>query len=129
MNLLNKTFQLELPIEPKEIKPHPHGVELGILIKMLKNTKSRTLQSFLTSDFCRVGAKTAKKICEQAGVNSNARPKNIARDDADNLIKSITSLLFASPFIPLGSSFSLTSISTTSAAIIPSPQSVFLIPV
>src|SRR3989338_7035143 len=33
----------ELPKEAKEIKPHPHGVELGVLIRMLHSTKANTL--------------------------------------------------------------------------------------
>ena len=33
----------ELPPEPKEIKPHPYGVELGRLVGMLKDTKAPTV--------------------------------------------------------------------------------------
>jgi DNA topoisomerase-6 subunit B len=51
----------ELPPLPKEIMPHPHGVELGILRRMLKATRSRTVASFLMNDFSRVGAGTAKE--------------------------------------------------------------------
>ena len=29
-----------LPPEPKEIKPHPYGIELGLLVTMLKDTKA-----------------------------------------------------------------------------------------
>src|SRR3989338_6485844 len=32
-----------LPAEPKSIKPHPHGVEIGALRRMLKATEARTL--------------------------------------------------------------------------------------
>ncbi len=32
-----------LPPEPKEIKPHPYGVELGRLVAMLKETKAPTI--------------------------------------------------------------------------------------
>ena len=38
----------ELPAEPKEIKPHPYGVELGRLVTMLKDTKATTITQFLT---------------------------------------------------------------------------------
>ncbi|MEK6822548.1 MAG: DNA topoisomerase VI subunit B, partial [Nanoarchaeota archaeon] len=44
-----------LPKEPEAIKPHPYGVELGILLKMVKQTEKRTLQAFLTEEFSRVG--------------------------------------------------------------------------
>ena len=36
----------ELPAEPKEIKPHPYGVELGRLMKMINNTKARSISGF-----------------------------------------------------------------------------------
>jgi len=29
----------DLPAETREIKPHPHGIELGVLMKMLKEAK------------------------------------------------------------------------------------------
>ncbi|MEK6812676.1 MAG: DNA topoisomerase VI subunit B, partial [Nanoarchaeota archaeon] len=57
----------ELPIEAKEIMPHPYGIELGTLIKMLAETSARTLQGFLTTDFCRIGPGTAKEMCDKAG--------------------------------------------------------------
>ena len=46
----------EKPKETKEIKPHPHGIELGILIAMLKETNCRSLSGFLQEEFSRVGA-------------------------------------------------------------------------
>ena len=87
----------KLPVKPKEIKPHPDGIELGILINMLKSTESRTLQSFLTNDFSRIGAGTAKKVCEEANLYPNARPSRIAKQEADNLLKAIRKQKFMSP--------------------------------
>ena len=37
----------EMPKDTDEIKPHPHGVELGILLKMLQETKERWVGLFL----------------------------------------------------------------------------------
>lgn len=79
----------ELPVEPKEIKPHPYGVELGMLMKMLKSTKARTLQAFLKNDFSRISPKVAKEICEKAGLYENARPSRIATQEADKLFRAI----------------------------------------
>lgn len=87
----------DLPIKTKEIKPHPDGIELGILIDMLKRTNSRTLQSFLTSDFSRISIKTAKKVCELANIYPNARPGRIAKQEADNLLQSIRQTKFIAP--------------------------------
>ena len=40
-----------LPRKSIEIKPHPYGVELGTLIKIAKNSKSRKLTAFLKNEF------------------------------------------------------------------------------
>jgi len=87
----------ELPKEPKEIKPHPYGIELGILIKMLQDTKASTLQSFLQNDFCRVSAKVAKEICEKAGLYEKSRPSRIAKQEAENLFKAIKEVKIIAP--------------------------------
>jgi DNA topoisomerase-6 subunit B len=52
----------ELPDPVEEIKPHPHGVELGTLQYMLAETKCQQLNSFFKTDFTRVGQKTADSI-------------------------------------------------------------------
>lgn len=87
----------ELPKEPKEIKPHPYGIELGTLIRMLADTNARTLQAFLTSEFSRVSPKVAKEICEKAKLYEGARPKRIARQEADNLMKAIKETKIMAP--------------------------------
>lgn len=79
----------KLPKEPKEIKPHPHGVEVGMLMKMMRNTESRTMQSFLTTDFSRVSSNVAKDICNKAGILPKAKPKSIGRDQAERLIDAV----------------------------------------
>ena len=87
----------ELPVETKEIKPHPFGVELGVLIKMLHDTKARTLQSFLHSEFSRVSSSVARAICEKAKVSERSRPTRIARQEADNLFKAINQTKIMNP--------------------------------
>jgi len=87
----------DLPIETREIKPHPYGVELGVLIKMLHDTEARTLQSFLHTEFSRVSMRVAKQICDAAKLYERARPTRIARQEADNLFQAITSTKIMSP--------------------------------
>jgi DNA topoisomerase-6 subunit B len=79
----------EKPKPVKEIKPHPYGVELGMLQDLLKFSESRTLQSFLMSEFSRVGGGTAKQICENASLLPNTKPKQISRDMAESLMDGI----------------------------------------
>jgi DNA topoisomerase-6 subunit B len=86
-----------LPHKPVEIKPHPYGVELGVLIRMVKLTESRTLQSFLSTEFSRVGPGTAKDICENAALLPNTKPKEVTREMAEKLLQGITKTKIISP--------------------------------
>ncbi len=87
----------QLPLQTKEIKPHPYGVELGVLIKMLHDTQAKTLQSFLHTDFSRVSMRVAKMICDEAKLYECARPGRIARQEADNLFKAINRTKIMNP--------------------------------
>ncbi len=86
-----------LPPEAKEIKPHPYGVELGRLIKMLEITQTKTLQHFLTEEFSRVGAGTAKEICQNASLLPSTKPALITRDTAEQLQKGILNTKILAP--------------------------------
>ena len=87
----------KMPKKPIEIKPHPYGVELGVLMSMLKLTETRTLQSFLTNEFSRVGSGTAKQICENAALLTNTKPRNITREMTEKLIEGIKKTKIISP--------------------------------
>lgn len=52
----------QLPAETEEIRPHPHGIELGSLIKLLDETDSYSVSGFVQEEFTRVGQKTADSI-------------------------------------------------------------------
>jgi len=95
--ILYKRAVQQLPKMPRQIKPHPHGVELGILIRMLKNTKARTIGSFLSTEFCRMGAKTISEVCKAAKIDKHLQPKRISRDEADRLMQSLQRTKIMSP--------------------------------
>ncbi|KAA3604884.1 MAG: DNA topoisomerase VI subunit B [Planctomycetota bacterium] len=86
-----------LPAKAEEIKPHPYGIELGHLIKMLRETKSRWLNSFLQEEFCRVGPKVAKDILGTAKLSERAYPSRIARQEADALYRAIQKTRISAP--------------------------------
>jgi DNA topoisomerase-6 subunit B len=86
-----------LPREPKEIRPHPYGVELGTLVAMLKESKATTMKQFLTSSFSRVSANVARRICETAKVRLRSGPRRIVRHEADELYKAIQATRIPAP--------------------------------
>jgi len=77
----------QLPEETEEIRPHPHGVELGTVMKMLAATDSQTVSGFVQEEFTRVGKKTADSIIDafrdrHYGREMRWRPPT-AHDDVD----------------------------------------------
>jgi len=86
-----------LPVEASEIKPHPYGVEMGMMLRMLKETKARNMSAFLRQEFCRVGPKTAETILEEAGLTLRKSPRHMSRQDVEGLLDAISETRIASP--------------------------------
>src|SRR6266576_2950576 len=93
---LPRTYD-QVPESPREIKPHPYGIELGMLLKMLQDTKSHWLSGFLAGDFSRVSPRLAEDICKAAGISPRARPRDVHGQAAENLYKAIQSTKIMAP--------------------------------
>jgi DNA topoisomerase-6 subunit B len=87
----------ELPPETAEIKPHPYGVELGVLMQMFRDTQSRNLRSCLQNDFSRVSGKVADEICERAHVKESRRPSEVSREEAERIHHAIQATKIMAP--------------------------------
>jgi len=94
---LFKRTSNKFPKDPIPIKPHPHGTEMGILLRMLKTTNAKTLLSFLTGDFSRVGANSGKRIIEKAKLDPKMKPDVITREQASKLIAAMHSAKLLRP--------------------------------
>jgi DNA topoisomerase-6 subunit B len=95
-----------LPPEPREIKPHPYGVELGMLLGMLKETKAPTLGQFLVHAFSRVSPAVARRICAGAKLSIRAKPYKCGRHEADALYQAVQQTKISAPatdcLVPIG---------------------------
>jgi DNA topoisomerase-6 subunit B len=87
----------EVPVETAEIKPHPYGVELGVLMQMFRDTRARNLRSCLTGDFSRISTRTAGEICERSRVAPTRRPGEIGRDEAEKIHVAIQATKIMAP--------------------------------
>lgn len=103
----------ELPPEAKEIKPHPHGIELGVLIKMLNDAGVRqkghrvpSLTGFLQEQFSRVTGRVAAAICETAKIGKMQQVTQLGSAQIEKLYQAIqTTKLMAPPtdcLVPIG---------------------------
>jgi len=88
---------MEMPPLPKEIKPHPYGVELGVFRRMIQGTSSRTVKSFFTNDFSRVGGISSEEICKLAGIDPKISPKSLDMDNSEKLFKAMKAVKLLRP--------------------------------
>jgi len=87
----------ELPEQPREIKPHPYGIELGTLIKLLEGSGARRVTSFLQAEFSRVSAKVAAEMVDEAGINGGKGPRRVTRDEAERLYAAMNHVRVMAP--------------------------------
>jgi len=87
----------EVPPPPKSIKPHPHGIELGTLMNMLKTTKAATLRRFLKDEFVRIGDKIAEEVLIKGGFSGEEIPQEMGRDEAARLLNAFRQTDFLPP--------------------------------
>jgi DNA topoisomerase VI subunit B len=87
----------ELPPSPREIKPHPYGIEFGMFLKMLQDTKSHAVSGFLASDFCRVSPQLADEVCKAAKVSPHAKPRELKGPAAEALYRTIQDTKIMAP--------------------------------
>ena len=86
-----------LPEPPTEIKPHPAGIELGTLMKMLRYTDRQRLLTFLKDSFSRIGAVTAEKICAHAKLKPSCKPQKLTHEEVERLLDAFKSINIDSP--------------------------------
>jgi len=86
-----------VPRQPKEIKPHPYGIELGILRRMLATTRAKNLKGFLMRDFTRVGNRSAEQIFRLAKLESKRKPRSLGAQESERLHKSMQMVKLISP--------------------------------
>ena len=87
------------PPEAIEIKPHPHGVELGQLILKLKDSTDRELKTFMVNEFSRVSSSAADEILKTAQLKAKLRPSAVGDDVrlAERLHKAIQATKLMAP--------------------------------
>lgn len=86
-----------LPPLSKSIKPHPHGIEIGILSRMLRGTKARNLSGFLMGEFSRIGATSASEICKLAKLDRSRKPSELTPQETEKLFNAIQNVQLIKP--------------------------------
>ncbi len=81
----------KMPPPPREVKPHPKGVDIEMMKMMLKATKTKTLLEFLVKEFQSIGEVTARRLIKSAGLPPDMRPHELSTEDVERLVRVIKS--------------------------------------
>jgi DNA topoisomerase-6 subunit B len=95
-------YDADLPEETEEIRPHPHGVELGNVLKMLKATDSHSVSGFLQTEFTRVGRKTAENVVDAFRDRHYGREMAWSLPDDDAVVAAVTEAVNNKPSEAVG---------------------------
>lgn len=79
----------KLPKPPKEVLPHPYGVDLEALKMMISSTSEKTLIEFLHKSFQGVGRVIAHRFLQEAGLDPNRNPKSLSMDEMKILVSNL----------------------------------------
>ncbi|MHA1916953.1 MAG: DNA topoisomerase VI subunit B [Candidatus Ranarchaeia archaeon] len=84
-----KRITKQLPVSPKEILPHPYGVDVEIVTREVNRSTQSTLLDFLTSKFHRLGPKTARKFLQYVNFPVTFSPKDLTRKQIVELVRAL----------------------------------------
>lgn len=85
------------PTPPSETKPHPYGIDVEALRRLIKLSTEPTLTKFMTVNFHRVGEKTAEKFLAFAGFPRDSKPKSLSNEE---VVKFVNALHEFREFLP-----------------------------
>jgi DNA topoisomerase-6 subunit B len=78
-----------MPEPPKETMPHPYGVDVELLQRLIQITTFTNMSSFLRGHFHRVGEITAQKFLEFSGLPPSKNPKKLSHEEIVRLMQNL----------------------------------------
>ena len=77
----------KMPDAPKETLPHPYGVDVELLQRLIHVTSYRSMLEFLQKHFHRIGEITAKKFLEFSIISPSKNPKKLSHREVVRLMR------------------------------------------
>jgi DNA topoisomerase-6 subunit B len=75
-----------MPDPPKETLPHPYGVDVELLQRLIQVTPYNNMLEFLKNHFHSVGEITARKFLEFSGISPSKNPKKLSHEEIVRLM-------------------------------------------
>ena len=78
-----------MPEAPKETMPHPYGVDVELLQRLIQLTTVTNMSDFLKMQFHRVGEITSQKFLAFAGIPPSKNPKKLSTEEIVRLMQNL----------------------------------------
>lgn len=78
-----------MPEPPKETLPHPYGVDVELLQRLIQITSDKNMLDFLRHHFHRVGEITAQKFLDFAKLGPTKNPKRLSHEEIVRLMQNL----------------------------------------
>ncbi|MFX1560407.1 MAG: DNA topoisomerase VI subunit B [Promethearchaeota archaeon] len=79
----------KLPVAPREMKPHPRGIDVELLKKMISATRVRTMKSFMKNSFQRVGESIAEDFLTYVDMDPEREPSTLSQQELVTLMNAL----------------------------------------
>ena len=77
----------KMPPLPRAVKPHPHGIDVETLRRLISTTKTRDMFQFMMEHFQGVRKSIVKRFLEAAGVDPKTKPKALKPEDIVRVVR------------------------------------------
>jgi len=97
----------KVPEKPKEVLPHPLGVDTHDMLERAKTSESTRISSFLQTSFSRVSAEKVKELQALVPeIDFKRNPKTLTWEEAEKIVKAFRQVKWIAPatdsVIPIG---------------------------
>ena len=79
----------EMPEPPKETLPHPYGVDVELLQRLIQISPYKNMLEFLKNHFHRVGEITAQKFLKFSNLSPSRNPKKLSHEEIVRLMRTL----------------------------------------
>ena len=87
----------KIPKRPKEIKPHPLGVEVHDLLELARKSEQRKVRSFLISALSRMSNEKVNELQSKVDFSLDKDPKELTWEEAEKIVKAFKQMKFIAP--------------------------------
>lgn len=87
----------KVPKRPREMKPHPKGMDTDEILNMAKKSSSRRVSGFLETEFSRISSSKAQQIQSQVNFDLKKNPRKLNWAEAEEIAHAFENMDFMAP--------------------------------